>query len=46
VEWPARITFNGEARAEAASAKALEPLLNILGPAKSDGARALEWQLR
>lgn len=46
VEWPTRLTFNGEARAEGANAKALEPLLSILGPAKPDGARTLEWQLR
>jgi general secretion pathway protein N len=46
VEWPARFTFTGEARAEGANPKALEPLMEILGPAKPDGARALEWQLR
>lgn len=46
LEWPARLTFSGQARAEGPDAKALEPLLEILGPARADGARALEWQLR
>ena len=41
---PARLAFSGEARADAESAKALEPLLNLLGPARADGARALEWR--
>jgi general secretion pathway protein N len=43
---PARLVFTGEARAEGAQAKALEPLLNLLGPARPDGARALAWQSR
>lgn len=43
---PARIAFSGEARAEGAQAPALEPLLNLLGPARPDGARALTWQAR
>lgn len=46
VEWPARLTFTGEARAQGPEARALEPLLEILGPARPDGARALQWQLR
>jgi len=41
---PARLAFSGEARADAESAKALEPLLNLLGPARPDGARSLEWR--
>ena len=43
---PARVAFSGEARAEGAQARALEPLLNLLGPARPDGARALNWQAR
>lgn len=46
VEWPARFTFTGEARGEGPSAGPLEPLLQMLGPARPDGARALDWQLR
>jgi general secretion pathway protein N len=41
---PAHLAFSGEARADAEAAKALEPLLNLLGPARADGARALEWR--
>lgn len=41
---PSRITFSGEARADPESAKLLEPLLDSLGPARPDGARALEWR--
>jgi general secretion pathway protein N len=40
---PASLAFSGEARAQGASASALEPLLNLLGPRRADGARALEW---
>ena len=43
---PTRFDFTGEARAEAADAKALEPLLNLLGPERPDGARSLAWQAR
>ena len=46
VEWPTRLTFKGEARAEGANATALEPLMEMLGPATPDGARVLDWQLR
>lgn len=46
VEWPTRLTFKGEARAEGADARALDPLMEILGPARPDGARVLDWQLR
>jgi general secretion pathway protein N len=46
VDWPTRFAFKGEARAEGPNAKALEPLMEILGPARPDGARALDWQLR
>jgi general secretion pathway protein N len=40
---PARLEFSGEARAEGPNAAALEPLLNLLGPRRPDGARALRW---
>ena len=43
---PTRLAFNGEARAEGEQARALEPLLNLLGPARPDGARTLAWQAR
>jgi general secretion pathway protein N len=38
-------TFKGEARAEGEAAKALEPLLDLMGPRRPDGARALELRL-
>jgi general secretion pathway protein N len=38
-------TFSGEARPDAASAKALEPLLNLLGPKRADGANTIAWSL-
>jgi general secretion pathway protein N len=41
---PGRIAFTGEARPEPTSAAALEPLLKLLGPARADGARAIEWR--
>ena len=41
---PASLAFTGEARAQGASASALEPLLNLLGPRRADGARTLEWR--
>jgi len=41
---PARLAFTGEARAAPEQAKALEPLLNLLGPARADGARTLDWR--
>lgn len=46
VEWPARLTFKGEARAEGPNAKALDPLMEMLGPATPDGAHVLDWQIR
>ena len=42
---PARLAFTGEARAEGADARALEPLMNLLGPAKPDGTRTLDWRV-
>lgn len=43
---PADLTFTGQARPDAAQAKALEPLLVLLGPKRPDGAHALEWRSR
>ena len=40
---PGALAFSGEARAEGNSAAALEPLLNLLGPRRPDGARSLHW---
>lgn len=39
---PSEIAFSGEARAEGADARALEPLLDLMGPRRPDGARSLE----
>jgi len=44
--FPSQITFSGEARGEGAGAPALEPLLDLLGTRKPDGARAIEWRTR
>jgi len=41
---PSRLALSGEARAEANDAKALEPLLDLIGPRRPDGARALEMR--
>ncbi|HET9580906.1 MAG TPA: type II secretion system protein N [Usitatibacter sp.] len=43
--WPSRFTFNGEARAEGPDARALDPLLDLLGPRRADGARTLAWRM-
>jgi len=40
---PDALAFAGDARAEGPSAAALEPLLNLLGPRRADGARTLSW---
>jgi hypothetical protein len=42
---PHRLAFSGEARAEGESAKALEPLLDLLGPRRPDGARSVEVRM-
>jgi general secretion pathway protein N len=42
---PHRLAFSGEARGEGVAAKALEPLLDLLGPRRPDGARAVEVRL-
>ena len=39
---PSSLKVSGEARAEGAQAKALDPLLDLMGPRRPDGARALE----
>ncbi len=41
---PARLSFTGLARAAGEQAKALDPLLGLLGPARADGARAIHWR--
>jgi hypothetical protein len=38
-----RLAFAGEARGEGAAAQSLEPLLDLMGPRRADGARALRW---
>ena len=43
---PARLEFDGEARAQGAQAAALAPLLDLLGPRRPDGARTLRWIAR
>ena len=40
------MTFSGEARGEGANAAALEPLLNLMGPRRPDGARSIEVRIR
>jgi general secretion pathway protein N len=42
---PSELSLTGDARAEGAAAGALEPLLNLIGPRRPDGARALEIRL-
>ena len=42
---PTRFAFKGEARATDAQAKALEPLLSLMGPQRADGARDLNWRV-
>ena len=42
---PTRLTLSGDARAEGAQSRALEPLLDLIGPRRPDGARALEIRM-
>lgn len=42
--FPSRFTFNGEARAQGPQAAALDPLLDLMGPRRPDGARTLAWR--
>jgi general secretion pathway protein N len=46
IDWPTRLAFAGEARGEAAKAEALAPILDLMGPARPDGARAIDWRMR
>jgi general secretion pathway protein N len=46
VKLPRGATFSGEARGEGANAAALEPLLNLMGPRRADGARSIEVRIR
>lgn len=46
LDWPARLNFMGEARAEPARAAALAPLLDLLGPARPDGSRTIDVHWR
>ena len=46
VKLPRGATFSGEARGEGANAAALDPLLNLMGPRRPDGARSLEVRIR
>lgn len=39
---PSRLAFTGEARAEGPAAAELKPILDLLGPARADGARAIQ----
>jgi general secretion pathway protein N len=43
LEGVARFAFTGEARAEGPDAAALTPLLDLLGPRRPDGSRALRF---
>lgn len=42
---PSRASFTGDARAEGDAARALDPLLDLMGPRRADGARSLELRL-
>ena len=41
---PSRFVLRGEARAEGPAAAALAPLLDLMGPRRADGARAIDWR--
>lgn len=41
---PMGLAFSGEARADAAQAPALEPLMALIGAKRADGAHAIEWR--
>lgn len=42
---PSRLALSGEARAEPAAAAALEGLLDLIGPRRADGSRAIDWRV-
>jgi general secretion pathway protein N len=46
LEFPTRFTLTGEARGEGPAASTLNPLLDMFGPPRADGARAIQWQVR
>jgi general secretion pathway protein N len=46
VKLPRGATFSGEARGEGPSSAALNPLLDLMGPRRADGARAIEVRIR
>jgi Bacterial type II secretion system protein N. len=46
IVFPSAITFNGEARAVGPAAPSLDPLLDLMGPRRPDGARTLAWRSR
>ena len=46
VKLPRETIFSGEARGEGPSAAALAPLLDLMGPRRADGARAIEVRIR
>lgn len=41
---PARLALRGDARAQPTATDTLEPLLNLLGPRRADGARTFHWR--
>jgi general secretion pathway protein N len=43
---PRGVTFSGEAKGEGAASATLEPLLNLMGPRRPDGARSIEVRIR
>ena len=43
---PSQLNFSGEARGDGPNAGALEPLLNLIGPRRADGSRAIELRSR
>jgi general secretion pathway protein N len=46
LDWPLRVNFMGEARAEPTRAAQLAPLLDLIGPPKPDGSRTLDLRTR
>ena len=46
IVFPSSFTFNGEARGQGPAAPSLDPLLDLMGPRRADGARTLAWRSR
>jgi len=42
---PSKLSVSGEARGEGPNAKQLDALLDLMGPRRPDGARALEIRM-